>query len=57
LSEGGHPPAALAETLERVGFMPATLTHGRVSPLTWSAFDTDPTHETDCLFVHHTAAA
>jgi len=55
LSEGGHGPAALAQTLMRLGFMPASLVLGRVALASWTAFDTDPHHETDCLFVHHTA--
>jgi FkbM family methyltransferase len=57
LSEAGHGPAALAQTLERLGFLPASLALGRVAPGLWSAFDTDPDHETDCLFVHRTALA
>jgi FkbM family methyltransferase len=57
LTEGGHGPAALATTLERLGFMPASLAIGRVAAQSWSTFDTDPEHETDCLFVHRTALA
>jgi FkbM family methyltransferase len=57
LSEGGHGPAALADTLERLGFTPATVVLGRVVPGSWTAFDVNPTHETDCLFVHQTALA
>jgi hypothetical protein len=55
LTEGGHGPAALAETLKRLGFMPASFVLGRVMAGAWSEFDTDPDHETDCLFVHRTA--
>ena len=55
LSEGGHGPAALAETLKRLGFVPASLGFGGVAAGSWAAFDTDPAHETDCLFVHRTA--
>jgi FkbM family methyltransferase len=57
LTESGHGPAALAESLKRLGFMPASLVLGRVAAADWAAFDTDPEHETDCLFVHHTALA
>jgi len=55
LTEGGHGPAALAKTLGRLGFMPASLVFGRVTAAPWTTFDIDPDHETDCLFVHHTA--
>jgi FkbM family methyltransferase len=54
LTEAGHGPAALADTLKRLGFMPASLILGRVTAAPWAAFDTDPDHESDCLFVHHT---
>ena len=57
LTEGGHSPAALAESLTRLGFMPASLVLGRVAAAAWAAFDTDPEHESDRLFVHHTAIA
>lgn len=55
LTEAGQGPAALAETLRRLGFMPASLVLGHVTAAAWSAFDTNPDRETDCLFVHHTA--
>jgi FkbM family methyltransferase len=55
LTEGGQGPAALGATLERLGFMPASLAFGRVTAAPWTTFDADPAHETDCLFVHHTA--
>jgi FkbM family methyltransferase len=55
LTEAGHGPAALADTLKRLGFTPAALVLGRVTAGSWNTFDTDPEHETDCLFVHHTA--
>jgi hypothetical protein len=57
LTEAGHGPAALAETLTRLGFMPASIVLGRVMGGSWAAFDTNPNHETDRLFVHHTALA
>jgi FkbM family methyltransferase len=57
LSEGGAGPAALADTLKRVGFLPASGALGRAIAGSWSAFDTDPAHETDCLFVHRTVLA
>jgi FkbM family methyltransferase len=57
LTEGGCGPAALADTLKRLGFMPASLVLGRVTVGAWTAFDTDPEHETDCLFVHRTAVS
>jgi hypothetical protein len=37
--------------------MPASLVLGRVTAASWAAFNTDPDHETDCLFVHQTALA
>jgi FkbM family methyltransferase len=52
LLEAGHGPAALAHTLDRLGFVPAIVAGGRVTPGSWMAFDLDPAHETDCLFVH-----
>ena len=57
LTEGGSGPAALAKTLERLGFSPAHLSGGRAIPRSWSTFDIDPAHETDCLFVHTRALA
>jgi FkbM family methyltransferase len=57
LTEAGHGPAALAETLKRLGFMPASLVLGRVTAAPWTTFDIDPDHETDCLFVHRTVSA
>jgi FkbM family methyltransferase len=57
LTEGGHGPAALAETLKRLGFTPASLVLGRLTAGSWADFDTDPEHETDCLFVHRTTLA
>jgi hypothetical protein len=55
LTEQGTGPTGLASALERLGFMPASLVRGRVLPESWTAFDTNPDHETDCLFVHRTA--
>lgn len=55
LSEAGGGPGALAQTLERLGFVPASLAGDRAVPRSWNGFDTDPTHETDCLFVHRKA--
>ena len=55
LTEGGHGPAALAKTLDELGFVPASIALGHVVPGSWNAFDTNPEHETDCLFVHRTA--
>ena len=55
LTEAGSGPGALAQTLDRLGFMPASLAGGRAMPRSWSTFDIDPTHETDCLFVHRRA--
>lgn len=55
LTEGGYGPAALARTLEDLGFVPASVGLGYVVPGSWRAFDTDPKHEADCLFVHRTA--
>jgi FkbM family methyltransferase len=52
LTEGGEGPAAVARTLERLGFVPASLVRGRVVAQSWTTFDADPAHETDCLFVH-----
>jgi FkbM family methyltransferase len=57
LTEEGTGPAGLARALEDLGFMPASLVLGRVLAGSWGAFDTDPAHETDCLFVHRTALA
>jgi FkbM family methyltransferase len=57
LTEAGTGPAGLARALEHLGFMPASLVLGRVLAGSWDAFDTDPDHETDCLFVHRTALA
>ena len=57
LTEGGHGPATLADTLKRLGFMPASIVLGRVTAAPWATFDADPDHETDCLFVHRTALA
>ena len=57
LTEGGSGPRALAETLDRLGFLPASLQNGRAVPGAWSEFDVDPSHETDCLFVHRRAVA
>jgi FkbM family methyltransferase len=57
LTEGGSGPAAVAETLERLGFSPARMSRGRAVPQSWSTFDIDPAHETDCLFVHRGAVA
>jgi FkbM family methyltransferase len=57
LTEGGHGPAALAATLQRLGFMPASIVRGCVSARSWNTFDTDPDHETDCLFVHRRVLA
>jgi FkbM family methyltransferase len=54
LTEGGHGPAAVGETLERCGFTPASVLLGRVVRGSWTDFDIDPAHETDCLFVHRT---
>jgi FkbM family methyltransferase len=55
LTEGGHGPSALAKTLDELGFVPASIGLGHVVPGSWSAFDTNPEHEADCLFVHRTA--
>ena len=52
LTEAGSSPAALAQRLEALGFSPASLIGGRAVRRAWGAFDIDPTHETDCLFVH-----
>jgi FkbM family methyltransferase len=57
LTEAGSGPGALAETLDRLGFTPASLRRGRAIPRAWSTFDIDPTHEFDCLFVHRNALA
>ena len=58
LSEGGRGPAALAQTFEAPG-VHASLARPRPRDACdpWTTFDTDPDHETDCLFVHHTALA
>jgi FkbM family methyltransferase len=55
LTESGEGPAALAQTLERLGFVPASRVLGRVVAQSWTTFDADPAHETDCLFVHQKA--
>jgi FkbM family methyltransferase len=55
LLEAGHGPAELAHTLDRLGFIPATVAGGRVTSGSWMEFDLDPAHETDCLFVHRKA--
>jgi FkbM family methyltransferase len=57
LAEGGGGPAALAQTLARLGFVPASIVLGRLVAQSWSTFDADPAHETDCLFVHQKALA
>jgi len=57
LTEAGSGPAALAHTLDRLGFTPVSLTGRRAVPRSWKTFDIDPTHETDCLFVHRSALA
>ena len=57
LTEAGSGPGELAQTLDRLGFTPASLVHGRAIPRSWSTFDIDPAHETDCLFVHRNAVA
>jgi FkbM family methyltransferase len=57
LTEGGSGPAALAQTLERLGFVPASIVLGRLIAQSWTTFDADPSHETDCLFVHQKALA
>jgi len=57
LTEGGSGPRELAQTLETFGFLPASLRGGRLVPGSWSGFDVDPSHETDCLFVHRRALA
>jgi hypothetical protein len=35
----------------------ATLDGGRAVAGSWTQFDVDPSHETDCLFVHRRAQA
>jgi FkbM family methyltransferase len=55
LTEGGSGPRQLAETLHGLGFVPASLRGGRAVAGSWSDFDIDPAHETDCLFVHRRA--
>jgi hypothetical protein len=57
LTEGGSGPRQLAETLEGFGFVPATLSGGRAVAGSWTQFDADPSHETDCLFVHRRVLA
>jgi len=57
LTEGGSSPRELAHTLDACGFLPASLRGGRLVSDSWSAFDVDPSHETDCLFVHRRALA
>jgi FkbM family methyltransferase len=57
LTEGGGGPRALADTLDRFGFVPASLRGGRAVAGSWTQFDVDPSHETDCLFVHRRALA
>jgi hypothetical protein len=57
LTEAGSGPGPLAETLDRLGFLPAALTRRQAIPRSWSTFDIDPTHESDCLFIHRTAVA
>jgi FkbM family methyltransferase len=55
LAEAGGGPAALGQTLAHLGFNPASMVSGRIVARPWSTFDADPTHETDCLFVHRSA--
>jgi FkbM family methyltransferase len=55
LTEAGAGPDALADALDRLGFAPASLVAGRAVPQSWTTFDLDPTHESDCLFVHRNA--
>jgi FkbM family methyltransferase len=55
LSEAGGGPAGLRHALDGLGFVPASLVAGRAVPKSWTAFDVDPSHEADCLFVHRKA--
>jgi FkbM family methyltransferase len=57
LTEAGAGPGALAEMLQGLGFVPATVRAGRATPRSWAQFDIDPSHESDCLFVHRKALA
>lgn len=57
LTEGGSGPRELAETLDRLGFVPATLHGRRAVAGSWTQFDVDPSLESDCLFVHRRALA
>lgn len=55
LVEAGGGPASLARALKDLGFLPAALVGQRAVPRRWDAFDADPSHEADCLFVHRKA--
>jgi hypothetical protein len=57
LTEGGAGPRELADMLDQFGFVPAAVRAGRILAGSWTDFDIDPTHETDCLFVHRRALA
>ena len=57
LTDGGSGPRQLAETLGGFGFVPAMLSGGRAVAGSWTQFDVDPSHETDCLFVHRRVLA
>jgi FkbM family methyltransferase len=57
LTEGGGGPRALGQTLEQLGFVPASIVLGRVIAQSWTTFDADPAHETDRLFVHQNTLA